>query len=377
MRLSHSKLNLLLGNPMEYFLCYKMGITPKVEKKALSIGSAVHWGIENNTEDLSSYFGSNFNYDRDSLMAEAMVHGYFYHKEQIFNELLTKKDGTKLELLQETHELFIDGKLKSFINNDPHIFVGIIDLLLLTNEGFIVVDYKTSTNIPNWDDYLEQLYRYIFLLKSEFPELPVIKIAIINLRKTRSRQLRGESDISFLRRLKKDYEINDDSFVNWHIFDPSDIDEKFMSLYIDNLSRMADTGQLIDTNNAWFINYASTNSYGGSVYKDIIYHTPDCYVLYNIKDEIWDKYENELKQIRDCKPIDMKIIDENNVLNKYEIFEKELNKLLTDDANKVVINNFIINKEELFKILKQNYVCDDDLLEMYFDTYLYKNSLSN
>lgn len=377
MRLSHSKLNLLLGNPMEYFLCYKMGITPKVEKKALSIGSAVHWGIENNTEDLSSYFGSNFNYDRDSLMAEAMVHGYFYHKEQIFNELLTKKDGTKLELLQETHELFIDGKLKSFINNDPHIFVGIIDLLLLTNEGFIVVDYKTSTNIPNWDDYLEQLYRYIFLLKSEFPELPVIKIAIINLRKTRSRQLRGESDISFLRRLKKDYEINDDSFVNWHIFDPSDIDEKFMSLYIDNLSRMADTGQLIDTNNAWFINYASTNSYGGSVYKDIIYHTPDCYVLYNIKDEIWDKYENELKQIRDCKPIDMKIIDENNVLNKYEIFEKELNKLLTDDVNKVVINNFIINKEELFKILKQNYVCDDDLLEMYFDTYLYKNSLSN
>lgn len=377
MRLSHSKLNLLLGNPMEYFLCYKMGITPKVEKKALSIGSAVHWGIENNTEDLSSYFGSNFNYDRDSLMAEAMVHGYFYHKEQIFNELLTKKDGTKLELLQETHELFIDGKLKSFINNDPHIFVGIIDLLLLTNEGFIVVDYKTSTNIPNWDDYLEQLYRYIFLLKSEFPELPVIKIAIINLRKTRSRQLRGESDISFLRRLKKDYEINDDSFVNWHIFDPSDIDEKFMSLYIDNLSRMADTGQLIDTNNAWFINYASTNSYGGSVYKDIIYHTPDCYVLYNIKDEIWDKYENELKQIRDCKPIDMKIIDENNVLNKYEIFEKELNKLLTDDVNKVVINNFIINKEELFKILKQNYVCDDDLLEMYFDTYLYKNILSN
>lgn len=376
MKLSHSKLNLLLGNPMEYFLCYKMGITPKVEKKALSIGSAVHWGIENNTEDLTDYFGSNFNYDRDSLMAEAMVHGYFYHKEQIFNELLTKKDGTKLELLQETHELFIDGKLKSFVYNEPHIFVGIIDLLLLTNEGFIVVDYKTSTNIPNWNDYLEQLYRYIFLLKSEFPELPVIKIAIINLRKTRSRQLRGESDISFLNRLKKDYEINDESFVNWHIFDSSDIDEKFMNLYIDNLSKMADTGELIDRNNAWFINYASTNSYGGSVYKDIIYHTPDCYVLYNIKDEIWDKYENELKQIRDCKPIDMKVIDEKNVLNKYDLFEKELFEILSGTINYKKFYHDI-DKENIFEFLKKKYLCDDDLLEKYFDTYFYKNQLKS
>lgn len=366
MRLSHSKLGLILTNPMEYFLSYRMGITPKVEKTAFAIGSAVHWGLEHNTEDLTEYFGSRLEYGRDQLMAEAMVHGYLTHKDEIFNELLTKSDGTKLELIQETHELFIDGKLKSFVNPEPHVFVGIIDLLLLTNEGFIVVDYKTSSTVPDWNNYLDQLYRYIFLLKSEFPELPVIKIAIINLRKTRAKQVRGESNQSFLNRLRKDYEINDDSLVNWHIFDPSDLDEKFMSLYIDNLSRMADTANLIDVNNMWFANFSATNSYGGSVYKDIIYHTPDCYVLYNIKDEIWDKYENEVKHIRDCKPIDMMVVDRQDILNKYEQFEANAMSLFS------VSNN--VDKDALFKHLKKNFVCDDGLLEQYWDTLLHKMS---
>ena len=324
MRLSHSKLSLILNNPMEYYLSYKLGITPKVEKVALSVGSAVHWGIEHNTEKLDEYFGDKYDYSRDQLLAEAMIHGYFKHKEQIFNELLTDETtGEKLELLEETHELFIDGKLKSFKSATPHIFVGIIDLLLLTNKGFIVVDYKTSSNIPNWDDYLDQLYRYIFLLKSEFPDIPVVKIAIINLRKTKIRQLKTENSTSFLRRMQMEYEINDESYVNWHIFNPKDLNEDFMNSYIQNLSRMADTAEVIDLENLWFINYGATNAYGGSVYKNIIYHVPDCYILYNIADTIYDKYTNEVKKMRDCKPIDMLVVDRNDVLNKYEQFETQ------------------------------------------------------
>lgn len=364
MRLSHSKLNLLLNNPMEYYLSYRMGISPKFEKPALSIGSAVHWGIEHNTEDLSDYFENKDELTRDQLMAEAMVHGYRFHKDKIFDELLLKKDGTKLELIQETHELFIDGKLKSFKYNEHHIFVGIIDLLLLTDEGFIVVDYKTSSAVPNWDDYLDQLYRYIFLLKSEFPDVPIAKIAIINLRKTRSKMTRGESANSFLNRLKKDYEINDDSYVNWHVFDPADLDKHFIDMYIDNLSRMADTAEVIDLNNMWFVNWSSTNSYGGSVYKNIIYHVPDCYVLYNIKDEIYDKYEDEVKKMRDCKPIDMLVIDRNDVLNKYEQFEANAMSLFAVNEN--------VDKDTLFKHLKNNFVCDDSLLEQYWETLLHK-----
>ena len=139
-----------------------------------------------------------------------------------------------------------------------------------------------------------------------------------------------------------------------------------MSLYIDNLSRMADTGNLIDVNNMWFVNYSSTNSYGGSVYKDIIYHTPDCYVLYNIKDEIWDKYTNEIKNMRDCKPIDMMVVDRQDILNKYEQFEANAMSLFS------VSNN--VDKDALFKHLKKNFVCDDGLLEQYWDTLLHKMS---
>ena len=102
MRLSHSKLSLLLSNPMEYYLCYRMGITPKVEKTALSIGSAVHWGIENDTEDLTGYFGDRLNYGRDQLMAEAMVHGYFNHKDEIFNEIITEAKQKNVEFILAT-----------------------------------------------------------------------------------------------------------------------------------------------------------------------------------------------------------------------------------------------------------------------------------
>mgnify|MGYP002521812808 CR=1 FL=1 len=364
MKLSHSKLSLLLNNPMEYYLSYRMGITPKFEKPALSIGSATHWGIEHDTEDLTDYFGDRDNYGRDQLLAEAMVHGYRFHKNQIFDELLTDTDGSKMQLIQETHELFINGKLKSFKYPEPHIFVGIIDLLLLTDKGFIIVDYKTSSMIPDWDNYLDQLYRYIFLIESEFPGVPVKKIAIINLKKSRAKATRGENNTSFLNRLKKDYEINDDSSVNWHIFDPHDLDKKFIDLYIDNLSRMADTAQSIDINNMWFINWSSTNSYGGSVYKNIIYHVPDCYVLYNIKDEIYDEYSKEVKKIRDCKPIDMEVIDKSNILNKYSAFEANALSLFSVTEN--------VDKDTLFTYLKKNFICDDDLLEKYWITLLYK-----
>ena len=83
MKLSHSKLNCILNNPAEYYLIYKEGIKLKDEKPALSLGSAVHWGIEHNTEDLTEYYeelrkekGSGV-YSEGQPLAEAMVHGYF------------------------------------------------------------------------------------------------------------------------------------------------------------------------------------------------------------------------------------------------------------------------------------------------------------
>ena len=76
---------------------------------------------------------------------------------------------------------------------EKHKFVGIVDLLLLTNKGFVLIDYKTSTYEPQWDNYLDQIYRYIFLLRSEYPDIPVVKIGIVNIRKTSIRQKKTEN----------------------------------------------------------------------------------------------------------------------------------------------------------------------------------------
>lgn len=377
MKLSHSKLSCILSCPMTYYLQYKVGIFPKVEKAALAIGSAVHWGIEHNTEDLTEYFGQNFktrdNYGHDQLLAEAMVHGYLKNKDSIFDTILRDQEtGEMLKIVDEMHEVYITGKLKSYKFDEPHDFVGIIDLLLIVedskgNLSFIVIDYKTSSMTPNWDDYLEQIYRYIFLLRSKAPEIPVKKIGIVNIRKTGIRQKSSETWDQYLRRLKQEYDINDDNLVNTHMYNNNELDATVVNAYIDNLSKMADTARLIDDNNMWFINFPAANGkYGKSQYWDIFYRTRDCYVLYDISDKVYMKNTGELLSKRDCRPLDMKVIDKLNILNKYDKFKTQA--LAFYDMNED------IDKETLFNYLKKNYIVDDYLLNVYWDTLVYELS---
>lgn len=367
MKLSHSKLSTILSCPMTYYLGYVQGIKKKVEKTALAIGSAVHWGIEHDTEDLTEYFNDNGsfrqenNLSKEQLLAEAMVHGYRKHKDELFMNLLSDPvTGEQLELVDELHETYLTGKLKSFREKElTHDFVGIIDLLLLTNKGFILVDYKTSTYIPDWDNYLDQLYRYIFELKSNFPDTPIVKIAIINIRKAGIRQKKNETEFEFLQRLKFEYDINDENYVNYHEFLPSALNQDHINNYIDNLAKMADTAHMIDKNKMWYINYgAADGQYGKSEYWDIFYHTPGAEALYNISDYIWSEDEQQFVKTRDCVEIDMKVIEHDNVLNKYSIFKQEL----LDTSSQ--------SKEEFFRELAENYFVDRNLLDIYWQTYI-------
>lgn len=358
MKLSHSKLSTILSCPMTYYLSYVEGISPILEKPALYIGSAVHWGIEHNTEDLTEFFGSeNEEYTRDQMLAEAMVHGYFKHKDEIFDQILTRPDGTKMKLMDEKHELYITGKLKSNkLSTYFHDFVGIIDLLLLTNDGFIVIDYKTSSSVPEWNNYLEQIYRYIFLLRSEFPDVPIAKIGIVNIRKTNIRQKKTENWLQFLNRMKFEYDLNDESYVNYHEYKTEDLDPKLIDNYIGNLSKMADAADIINNDKLWFINYSAANGlYGKSQFWDIFYHTPDAHLLYKINDTWFE--DDELKDSRPCVPIDMMVIDYPNVMNHYDKYKYERQ------------NTTIISKEQFDKYLHDNFICDDSLLKVY--EYLY------
>ena len=373
MKLSHTKLNTILSCPMTYYLNYKEGITPKEEKKAFSIGSAFHWGVEHSTENLEEYYKDEKgidagDYGEDELLAESMVHGYLKHKDEIFDDILDDGNGGRYELVDETHELEIWSKLKSYSHPEtPHDFQGIIDLLLSVKNkdgevGFILIDYKTSSRTPDWDDYLDQIYRYIFLLESEFPGVPVLKIGIINARKASIKIKKNENNESFLHRLKLEYDINDNNYICYHIFDPAELDRTLLDNYIDNLSRMADMADNIDTNKLFFINYKNAkNQYGKSPYYDIFYGVPDCYMLYKIKDTIWDEDDNIITKERDCLPLDMQVINHTNVLNHYSKFKNAIDGSL--------------NKSEMNKKLKSMFITDESLLEKYWRTYDNENKL--
>lgn len=369
MKLSHSKLQTILTCPMSYFLNYKEGIKLKIEKPALAIGSAVHWGIEHNTDDLTGFykesgsFKSATSYTKEQLLTESMVYGYLQHKDEIFDDILKDEDGKSLELIDEIHELTLEANLPGYKEHEDNNFIGIIDLLLLTNKGFIIIDYKTSSQIPEWDKYLDQIYRYIYLLKNKFPDVPIYKIGIINLRKAMIRQKKDENEEGFLIRLKTEYKEHSELYITTHIYHPDDLDENLINDYIENLEKMVDMANTIEKNELFYINYANANGqYGKSPYYEIFYKTKDNYLLYKIQDSIYDAESDVIKNERDCVPIDMLVIDKKNILNKYSIFEKE------------TISCEILDKDKLFDHLKKDYECDDKLLEKYYNTFLYKMS---
>lgn len=359
MKLSHSKLSTILTCPATYYLKYIEEISLICEKPALAIGSAVHWGIEHNTEDLSEYYHSEESeYTRDQLLSEAMVHGYLKHKDDIFRKVLSY-EGETLNLVEESHELYLSSEIPSNKFEKPHDFVGIIDLLLLTDKGFIILDYKTSSSEPDWNNYKDQLYRYITLVQSQFPEIPILKIGIINLRKTSIRQKKGENYLQFLNRLRFEYEVNDESYIVYHEFDMKDIEEKFVEEYRQNLSLMSDLAEIIDQQKLFFINYGAANGiYGKSPYWEIFYKIPDAHLLYKIKDRVMTP--EGIEETRFCNQFDMLVL-EKKVLNHYEIFEEKYKHFL--ELNKE--GSF----EEFLEKMKKEYVFDEALIKNYKEVF--------
>ena len=375
MKLSHSSMSCILSCPMTYYLRYKQGIRLKAKKPALQVGSDVHWGLEHATDNLEQYFiddsryVKDTTYTREQVLAEAMVHGFLNRKAEIFDKILINpKDGSKLKLVEELHELELTAKLKSYSFDVPNEFMGIIDLLLLVEDEngkmyFIILDYKTSSFEPDWNEYLDQIYRYIFLVQSIYPQVPILKIGIINLIKSKLRWLSGETEASFTRRLRTEYELNTD-LITYHEFETEKLDKQKIDSYILNLSRQADCANAIDLNNTWFINYANAmTKYGKADYYDIFYKTPYAHVMYEIRDDLYDNATNQRLTMRDCKAIDMLVIDHSNVLNKYEQFKAQALAYYS-------IHNDI-TKDAFIAELKKSFIVDDELLDAYWSTLMH------
>lgn len=365
MKFSHSKLKCCLNNPMDYNLSYKIGIHVKEKAKHFAIGSAMHWGFENNTEDLSKWFEENGNFEQQTTysleqeQAEAMCHGYFHNLDKIMDEVLKDYDtGKRLEVIDEYHELELNAKLKSLKNPQvEYDFMGIIDWLILTEKGFIIEDYKSSSEIPDFEKYLDQIYRYRYLLNSVFPDVPVYKIGIINIVKSRIKKFKTENESQFRERWKKQYETYPNHLINVHQFDNSKLDDKAFNEYILNFRKQADLANSIDENGLYFINYQNAKEPYKSEYYDIYFNTPNAYLEYNIRDTILDIDSNQLVNVRDCVASDMEIINTDNVLYSYKEYEKEK------------IANLNLSEEEFKEYLHKKYIVEDELLDLYDSTF--------
>lgn len=356
MILSHTKLTTILTNPMDYYLNYRLGMTTKEIRPYFLTGSGVHWGLENNTENLDDFFkGENKD---EQCLAQAIIHGFYYHKDEIMKQVFDDFDThEQLELIDggEYHELEIDADLPSFLHTqEPHKFVGIIDLLYLTQKGFILLDYKTSSTIPNFDKYLDQLYRYIFELNSTFKDVPIYKIGIINFVKSKIRRLRNETDADYALRYNKLYEQNN-NLINIHIFDTKMIEQDKMNDYLHNLSISADLAETIDKNELWWLNMQGATTPYPSIYLPIYNQEENAFMQYKIRDKVFNQDTGEIETERDCIPLDMQVIHSKKVMNKYDYFKKEYD--LWDILG--------LEKEDILKTIKEENKFDDNLLNNY------------
>lgn len=378
MHLSHSGLQLLLTCPASYFLSKKQGISLKKEAKALQVGSAFHWGCEHNTEDLKGYldeidpFQNLYNdFTKEVALATGMVHGYLKKKDSIYKQILKSYEGEDLTLVDEFHELDLLCDLPSLRFEKNHEFHGIIDLLMLTDKGWIILDYKTSSMRPDFDKYLDQVLRYCWMVEQKFPEMPIYKVGIINVRKTGIKQRQGENEQNYAMRIKREYDFDDCDLIEYHEFKPDDFEKSKMDLYIKNLSRMADFAQEIEDHNFWFINYGNAVSvYGKSEFWDLFYKTPDCKYLYKVYDPMFNTDLGEMSNYRDATDLDINSLEVLNPLNHYETFKEAFNKLPMSQVPALVLAQAEACRITCLKYCKEHYTTDDELLNRYWNELL-------
>lgn len=379
MHLSHSGLQLLLTCPASYFLSKKQGISLKKESTALQVGSAFHWGCEHNTEDLKEYlneldpFQTKYNdFTKEVALATGMCHGYLMQKDKIYKKILTDYDGvTPVNLIEEYHELDLLCELPSLRFEKSHEFHGIIDLLMLTDKGWIILDYKTSSQRPDFDKYLDQVLRYCWMIEQKFPEFPIYKVGIINVRKTGLRLKQNENAENYAMRIKREYDFADCDLIEYHEFTSEDFEKSKMDLYIKNLSRMADFAQEIEDNNFWFINYGNAVSvYGKSEFWDLFYKTKDCKYLYKVHDPMFNDDLNEISEYRDATDLDINSLEVENPLNHYSAFKGWILNTKPLQTPVEFLKNPEFYRASLFELVKKSYTTDDELLIKYWNEFL-------
>lgn len=362
---SHSKINLLLEDMFSYFLNYKMGVRPLQKQKALLVGEAVHYALENKNADLTQFFKENGNFEQKNTFSEEQV-----LSESLASTYLEKEEEIQKKILGDAKiiEIYKELEVKVKMKKSDNEFLGIIDLLFLTDKGFIIVDYKTTSKTPNYDDYLEQLYRYCMLLNYQFPEVPIYKIAIISLRKSSLRRKMNEDLESFKRRMIVDYKERSDEYINYHVFE-GEIDKRIfndqvLDQYENNIENLIKVCEKLDKSNNYPIVYKNAITiYGKSTYYDFIYWNEESIKTnFIIKDYIYDESLEQFVDQRSINDLDLEIIKNKKLNKKY---------IIKFDKFKEIWEELKFDK----KLLIKKYKIDKNLLEIYILTYLKEKEL--
>ena len=356
---SHSKINLLLEDMFSYFLNYEMGIKPIQKQKALLVGEAVHYALENKNADLTQFFKENGSFEQqntfseEQVLSESLAEAYLEREENIQKAIIGDA-----KIIETYKELEVKVKMKKSDNE----FLGIIDLLFLTDKGFIIVDYKTTSRTPNYDDYLEQLYRYCMLLNYQFPETPIYKIAIISLRKSSIRRKTNEDIESFKRRMILDYQERADEYIDYHVFegevDKYIFNENILKDFYQNMENLISMcSKLLQSKTFPIVYKNAINIYGRSTYYYFIYWNEESIKTnFVIKDKIWNDELEEFQTQRSINDIDLKLVKSKKLNRKYIIKYIQFEEIWKE-----------LNEDE--KQLIKKYKIDKKLLDIYVLTY--------
>lgn len=355
---SHSKINLLLEDLYSYFLNYEYKISPIKQSAALLTGSALHHALEHETSNLNDYFKSNGSftqsnsYSNEQILAEVMAEQFLKHKQEILKEILGNS-----RLLDSYKELRLEVSVNEHIK-----FLGIIDLLLITNNGFIVIDYKTVSRTPDYNTYLDQLYRYCYLLKKTFPDTPINKIAIISLRKSSLKRKNNENEDTFRRRIVRDYQENIDNYISYHVFDYEKdyhiFNDEILNNYYSNLTTLINTVDEIQSNVKHIpVNYSKAhNIYGRSQYYDFIYFDENLIKAgYVVRDKYYDEISETVISKRNISDFDLEIIKTKNtdILKRSIIhYDKFLEVINSDLSNLDNIKDYLYDQELINNYIK-------------------------
>lgn len=165
---SFSRISTYINCPFAYKKYYLEGVKTE-SNSAADVGTYVHEHIRTQIQEEEMPF---INLSIEGL---EVAKDFIHNSEDIMLELAFRYN---YETLETEQDIFINKEFKEVEPDSKDAFLrGIVDLILFSDEGIIVLDWKTGRSEPD----LLQLYIYAILVEAKYGKLPK-EVGFIKLR---------------------------------------------------------------------------------------------------------------------------------------------------------------------------------------------------